>query len=587
MSPPNADLVTALREIATLLRSRRADRFRVRAYERAARVAAAAPVPLAELPPERLRRLEGIGSGMAALIEEHARTGRIGLLDELLDGRPRAFATFATLPLIGVRDARRLADAGLSSLEALAAAVDEPARLDALAPRLAGRVRESLRRLPTALDPRRPRPSAERVVRLLLEALAALPPVAQVEIAGAFRRGESLVGDLDVVVVLAERADPDDLGEALDEARPIVGVLPDGVMAKAEQPEGAWRTLDVMTSSGHPARLWPATAGTFGVTLLAATGPVEHLTALRTRAAARGLELRADGLWAGERLQAAADESHIYRALGLEPIPPELRHRDVVEPAAEGRLPQLVRAGDLRGDLHVHSDFSGDGVDSLAEMVRGAAGRGYDYVAITDHAENLTINGMTREVVEHRRRTIAEVQRRHPHLRILDGAELNIGIDGGLDYDLEALLRFDLCVASIHSRMDADRATQTERVLAAIAHPAVHVIGHLTGRIIGVRPGYEIDLVAIAQAAAETGTALEVNGSPARLDLDAPLIEAALAAGATLSLSSDAHSLEELSYIENAVLPARAGGATAADVLNARDLEGLLAFTRRARERAS
>ncbi len=212
----------------------------------------------------------------------------------------------------------------------------------------------------------------------------------------------------------------------------------------------------------------------------------------------------------------------------------------------------------------MHSDWSRDGRDGLERIAAAAAARGLAYVAVTDHAEDLAINGMSRDAVRARRAALAEVQARHPQVRLLDAAELNIGLDGGLDYDPEFLLAFDLCVASVHSHMDRPVAVQTDRILAAIASPAVTVIGHPTGRILGHRPGYAIELEAIAQAAAATGTALEVNGSPRRLDLSAEMVRIALGAGATLALSSDAHAVGELDYLHNAVATARRGWATPA-----------------------
>jgi DNA polymerase (family X) len=580
---PNAALAADLAELAALLRLARVDRFRVRAYERAARLALACPVDLATLDPEALRRLEGIGAGLAGVLAERAQHGRISRLEELRAEHPAGLGALLGLPLVGVRDARALSAAGLQSIDAVREAAGREGALDDLDERLAGRLRESLRRLPEALDPRRPaaqlRRDAEALRRALRGALAEVEdaPPADVVVAGAVRRGADRIGDLDLVVVTPL---PLEVVRAAVLDSPAVVRALDG-RGSATPPVATSRmgspALAVLSAPGLPARLHVAPPDRAGAALLHATGTPAHVEDLARRATERGLQLRH---------LAGATEEEIYAALGLQPVPPELREgASEVAHAADGTLPALVRTGDLRGDLHVHSDFSGDGVDSVEEMVRGCAGRGYDYVAITDHAENLSINGMPREIVEHRRTTIAEVQRRHPHLRVLDGAELNIDLAGALDYDLDLLLRFDLCVASVHSHMDRGAAEQTERILAAIAHPAVHVIGHPTGRIIGRRPGYPIDLRAIAEAAAETGTALEVNGSPARLDLDGPMIRAALEAGATLSLSSDAHSLGELRNAEHAVTTARRGWAAAADVLNARGLEGLLAFTAAKRAR--
>jgi DNA polymerase (family X) len=572
-------LADALAELAALLRAARADRFRVRAYERAARVARAAAIDLDDLEPAELRRLRGIGEAMAGLIAEHRASGRIGMLDDLRAEHPPGFGALLTLPLVGVRDARKLTAMGIDGPDALRAALDAaadalagPAAPGAFDERSTARLREALRRVPAATDARLTRPAARREARELATALEAHDEVDEVHVAGAVRRGLDLIDDLDLVVVAAAEG----LRAAARDCAAVVRVL-------AESDD----RVDVLAPSGHLARLHPAAPDELGHALLLATGPTEHLDALVDRGLAREAapadaapaDPAADPAVGGtpHADAGAAAERRCYARVGLPWLPPEVR--DDPEALTRDAAPDLIRVGHLQGDLHVHSDFSGDGVDSAEEMVRAAAGRGYTYLALTDHAENLTINGMPRETVLVRRRTIAELQTRHPHLRVLDGAELNIDLEGALDYDLDFLLAFDLCVASVHSHMDRGAAVQTERILAAIAHPAVHVIGHPTGRIIGRRPGYPIDLAAIAQAAAETGTALEVNGSPSRLDLDGPMVRAAREAGALLSLASDAHSTGELAYAEHAVATARHGWAEVGDVLNARDLDGLLAFT--------
>lgn len=529
----------------------------------------ALPVDLACLDEPELLRLEGIGEGIARLVAEHARTGRIRMLDELRQQEVSGFGALLGLPLIGVRDARLLAGThGFTGIDALRVAADTPGGLDGLDGRLAGRVRESLRRLETVADTRAPLAVARGDAAALAAALAGLPGVREVLVAGEVRRAAETVDALDLVL-LADR--PGEVADALPSSRSVVRVLAD---------HGT--RVTVLSSIGLRAELWLADPAAAGAALVWATGSDAHLSSLRARAAAN-VELRPDGVWSAGRRVAGRTEEEVYSALGLPLIPPELREAGgELEAAGAGALPRLVEPADLRGDLHVHSDWSRDGKDSLDRIVAAAAARGYGYVAITDHAENLAINGMSRDAVRARRDVLGDLQQRHPQVRILDAAELNIGLDGSLDYDLDFLLGFDFAVASVHSHMDKLASRQTERILAAIAHPAVHVIGHPTGRILGHRPGYGIELQAIAQAAAETGTALEVNGSPRRLDLAADMVRVAIAAGARIALSSDAHAVGELDYLDNAVSTARRGWAAPADVLNCRDLEAFLACTRKA-----
>ena len=570
----NDDLADRLAELAALLRAAKGDRFRVRAYERAARTLRALPLDLSKLPAADIRRLEGVGSAIAALIEEFRTTGAIGFLDELRQSEPAGVGAFLGLPLIGLRDARALAAAGFADVPALQQAAVQEQGLTDVDERLAGRVRESLRRLPTSVDSRLPLPLAQRDAQRVAQALEKLEGITDVLVAGAVRRGVDTVDRFDLVLFAA------DAGAARDAALGSRAVL------RRLDADDSQET--VVLATGRRAAVWFATPPARATTLLFATGSAGHVSELQARAKQRGLDLRPDGLWDGGRRIPTDDEEAVFAALGLPAIPPEVREADgEIVASQRGELEELIDRTHLRGDLHVHSDWSRDGKAPLEDMVGAAAQRGYDYVAITDHAENLRINGMSRETVLARRAAIRQLQEAFPDIRILDAAELNIGLDGSLDYDLEFLLEFDLGVASIHSHMDRLSPVQTDRILAAIAHPAVHVIGHPTGRIIGSRPGYGIEMEAIAHAAAETGTALEVNGSARRLDLAGDLVAVARRAGALVSLSSDAHSVAELAAVGNAVPTARRGWAARADVINSRTLPQLLSWVEAKRTRAS
>ena len=544
------------------------DRFRVRAYERAAAVVRASPVPIAAMEESEILSLQGIGAALARLIAEYNQTGQMRMLEELRAQESTGFGALLRLPLIGIRDARALATThGFGSIEALRTAAEDPQGLSALDERLAWRVREALRRLSTTVDERIPWPLGRRDAAALAERLAEIEGVDRVLVAGGVRRCVDTVGSFAFVLV----GHPEVAADALASSRAVVRVV-----------ERTGSTVTVLSPTGRRTTLWLASPQSAGAALLFATGSDAHVADLAGRAGAQGKVLAPDGLH-GPEGTVGDDEAEIYAGLGMPFVPPELRESTGeldVEP------PALVAVADLRGDLHVHSDWSGDGKESIDAMVAAALARGYRYVALTDHAENLTINGMSREKVRERRAAVAQAQQAYPQLRILDSAELNIGLDGSLDYDLDFLLEFDLGVASIHSAMDRLSAVQTNRILTAIEHPAVHVIGHMTGRIIGHRPAYGVEMEAIAQAAAETGTALEVNGSPRRLDLCGEMVRIAVGAGALIAVSSDAHNTRELGYMANSVPQARRGWATPVDVLNCRDLEGLLAFVARKKERA-
>jgi DNA polymerase (family 10) len=267
---------------------------------------------------------------------------------------------------------------------------------------------------------------------------------------------------------------------------------------------------------------------------------------------------------------ASKTEEEVYATLGLPWIPPEIREdAGEIEAALDGALPKFATEKDLKGDLHVHTDLSGDGHVSLREVVAAAAERGYRYVAITDHAEDLTINGATREQLLGQRRAIERLRRSHPDLAILQGLELNIGVGGTIDYDADFLAGFDFGVASIHSQFRLSPEKQTARVVAAMRNPAVNVIGHLTGRRIGKRPGVDLDIDAVLAAAAETGCALEINCHLDRLDAPADILRRAMEhPGVLFAISTDTHRLHELANTVNGLRLARRGWVDRSRVVN-------------------
>ncbi len=285
------------------------------------------------------------------------------------------------------------------------------------------------------------------------------------------------------------------------------------------------------------------------------------------------------GLFDEESGEAVARETEeeIYRALGLDFIPAPLRENGgEIEAAASGSLPDLVTLDDIRGDLHYHTDRSGDGRSTPVEMVRAAIEHGHEYVAFTDHGEDLAINGSTREEMLAHREVIRELDETHPEIRLLFGCELNIGETGSLDYDAEFRAGFDFTVASVHSHFDLPKEKQTARLIAAISDPTVDVIGHLTGRYIGRRPGIELDVDAVLEALAVTGTGLEINGALERLDAPAAVVRKAVARGVALVISTDSHHTSELGRMEWGVRTAGRGWAPASAIVNTRPLPELL-----------
>jgi DNA polymerase (family X) len=486
------------------------------------------------------------------------------------------------VPGLGPKTAARLhRELGIDSLAALEAALDTERirELSGLGPKTEENLRAGLQRMGAKDTDRVPAADALPIALELCAALAAVPEAEEVTYAGSLRRMRETVGDIDVLV--ASRA-PEPVMAAFRSADVVRSVLAAGE-----------KKSSVITARGLQADLRVVAPDAWGAALVYFTGSKAHNIRIRERAVRRRLTLNEYGLFrrdedgeAGAQV-ASRREADVYAALDMAWVPPPLREdTGEVEAAADGSLPAVVALEDLRGDLHGHSNWSGDGKASLEDMLAGATRRGWSYWAVTDHAERLAINGLSREQMRKRRAAIAALEDRH-EITILDGAELNIDAAGGLDYDRDFLLDFDWCVASIHSLLQRNEAAQTQRLLTAMEHPAVHAIGHPTGRKIGLRPGYDIDVDAVLDQAAETGTALEINGSPRRLDLGGDLVRRAVDRGVALVVNTDAHTVGELDNAQWGVLTAQRGWARAADVVNCRDLDGVRAFVAAKRERYS
>jgi DNA polymerase (family 10) len=321
-----------------------------------------------------------------------------------------------------------------------------------------------------------------------------------------------------------------------------------------------------------------APAASFGNLLQHATGSAAHNVRLREMAVRRGLSVSQHGIAGEDGTATHADEQGVYAALGLAWIPPELREDSgEIEAAAQGLLPELVTRDDLKGELHSHTTWS-DGTLSVPQMVEAARRRGYRYLAISDHSQSLAMaGGLDRERVHRQWEEIREVDARHDDIAVLRATEVDILADGRIDFDDELLAGFDWVTASMHSALAQPAAKITARVLAAVESPFVDTIGHPTGRMMGRRGHAAVDIGRLAEAAARSGTFLEINGQPRRLDLDGAMARRALAAGATLTIGADAHSEEALDYIRFGVLTARRAGARAADVANAREWPELAA----------
>ena len=557
----------------TILDDGSAQSFRARAYERALRRLRDAPEDLAALPEAELLELDGVGKAIARKVREFFDHGRIAKLEQLRERFPPAVQRLAAVPGLGPKTLARLREElGIASIEQLQAALEQHLvrGLPGLGAKTEQALTRGLRRFRLAgKELRLPIAQALPDAQLLAAALAELPAVERVCYCGSLRRLRPTAADLDLLVAAA---DPRPVMERFA-ALPLLDSDSGGAA-------GGDTRASRFTRRGLQVDLRVVTPAQFGAAALYFTGSQAHNVKLRGLAAARGWRLNEYGLWDERKTcLAAAAERDIYAALDLQFIPPPMREdRGEVEAAARGELPEAAALADLRGDLHLHTDASGDGRSTLEQMAAAGAARGFSYLAVTDHGADLGRNGVSRERLLAQRAALRKLDGAHPGLRLLHGVELNIGADGSLDYDAAFRASFDWCVAAVHSAFDLDRAAQTRRLIRAMEDPAVNVIGHLSGRRIGRRPGIELDLDAVLAAAARTGTAIEINGALSRLDAAADVLRRSRAWGVTIVVNSDAHHVSEFERLQWGVRQAQRGWVARDRIANTWPPERFLAW---------
>jgi DNA polymerase (family 10) len=569
----NQEIARLLAELAALteLEDGSPNSFRARAYQNALRAVEGLATEATGMSEAELIKVKGIGTSTARKIREYADTGSISKLEVLRAKYPVGFVELKRVPGLGPKTLAVLRrELGIESLDDLRAALaaERLRGVRGLGAKTEENLAGAIERLGLAgKEHRTPILQALPVAEHVVERLQALPEALRVEYAGSLRRFRETIGDLDVVV-------------ASPEPGPIIRRFSGLSMVSRVVARGDTK-CSVLTHGGLQIDLRVVAHGQFGAALLYFTGSKAHNILLRQRAIERGWTLSEYALADVESKQVIASktEEDIYHALGMAYIPPPLREdAGEIEAAEQGELPDLVELDDLRGDLHHHTTLSRDGHSTLGEVLQAAAARGLLYLAVTDHGEDLSISGVSREQMLAQRAEIAEMQSEHPDLAILHGAELNIGPDGGLDYDDDFLAGFDWCVASVHSHFRLDPAQQTERIVRAMRHPAVKAIGHLTGRRIGKRPGIELELDPLLEAAAETGTTLEINSNLDRLDASPEVLRQAARRGVLFVITSDAHRVWELDNLRFGVLNAQRGWVERDAVVNTWDTDRFLAW---------
>ncbi len=579
----NDEVADRLEEFADRLEATGVE-YKPTAYRRAAENVRDHPTPIGDLAAEgadAVAEIDRVGDAIASKIVEYVSTGSIEELAELRAELPADIGALTAIEGVGPKTVGTLyAALGITTLDEMAAAAEagEIREVKGFGPKTETSIRENI---PFARESRErtrlgdARPVADGALAYLVD----LSHVSRAEVCGSIRRWRATIGDVDLLA-------------ASDDPEPVVDAFTDWPAADTTIEAGTGKAS--VRADGTRVDLRVVDDAEFGAALQYFTGSQAHNVAVRNRAIDRGLKLNEYGLFdvsdvadpdAGQRVGtrvAGGTEAGVYEALDMAFVPPELRENDgEIAAAAATDLPDLVEPGDPRGDLHTHTDWS-DGGFTLREMIAAAAERGHAFHAVTDHAAGPGIFGNTgldeAEIAEQAAAVESAAADADAAITVLHGVEANIDAEGTITTDDATLADLDIVVASPHSALDQDADAATERLVRAVEHPAVDVLGHPTGRLINSRQGLEPDMDAVAAAAAREGVAIEVNANPARLDADGTAVRAAIKAGTTIAVNTDAHSPTDLDNRRYGVHTARRGWAERADVLNTRSIEALRAF---------
>ena len=573
MPPTNQQIAELFENMGSLLEMKGDTVFKIRAYQRAARTIEQLSLSLVQSldDGEDLTKIPGIGKAISEKIAEFISTGEVGAYQKLLEELPPGVLGLKSIPGIGPKTAMAIGqELGISTVEGVAEAAAD-GRLASL-PRMGQKAADAiLKHIQAfqAMDSRTPIGQAlsvaEQVIAALYEQCAGISALFP---AGSLRRWEETIGDIDLV---GTAHDPKSVGDVLVKLPMVKDVLVHGP-----------KKTSVIVEPGIQIDLRIGEPGSFGALLQYFTGSQQHNIRLRDYANRHSLSLNEYGITNTEtgQIEGFPDEESFYARLGLPWMPPELRNGLYeLEAGLEDRLPRLVEESDLNGDLHLHSEWS-DGNDPMEMMVEAAADQGYEYMALTDHSAGLGVaNGLTSERLESQIELLRAMQEKYD-ITILCGSECDIRASGDMDYPDEILAQLDVVVASVHSAMGQNRATMTARMIKAMEHPSVTVIGHLTTRLLAQREPVEFDLDAVLQAARDTGTALEINASPERMDLRDIHAYRAREIGVPLVINTDSHHHADLGKRRFGVAVARRAWCRSEDILNTMSKCDFLEFIR-------
>lgn len=563
----NQEIAHIFNEIADLLEFKGDNPFRIRAYRKAALNIESLPKKIEDLSKEEILKIPGIGADLSEKIQEYISTGEVQTLKELKTALPEGLLNIMKVPGIGPKTAKLLFEklniTDIDQLERLAVGH----KLSSL-PGIKEKTEENILKGIASLKRGRERLPLGKVLPIANEIVNFLQNNAHVDrisLAGSLRRCKDTVKDIDI---LAASKDP--VG-----AMQIFTTMPN---VKDVLSKGSTRS-SIVIKEGIQVDFRIVERESYGSALAYLTGSKNHNIRLREMAVKKGLKINEYGIFsdADNRKLGGAEEDDIYKILGLPYIEPELREdTGEIEAALEGRLPKLITQQDIRGDLHLHSRWS-DGSHTIEELVEAAKNRGYSYIAITDHSKGLGVaKGLTEARLLEQMKEVKELNKKFKNFRLLQGIEVDIKSDGSLDFDDDILKMLDVVVASIHSGFKQSSEQITSRLISAIKNPYVSIIAHPTGRLLGERDAYDVDIEAVIKAAKETKTALEINAYPSRLDLNDMHAKMAKELSVPLIISTDSHIITQMDYIYYGVSVARRGWLEKDDVLNTLSAEELL-----------
>jgi len=559
----NTDIEEIFKEVADLLELQDANPFRVRAYRNAARTIASLPYSIIDLveKDKDLTELPGIGEDLADKIREICRTGTLKFLKKLESEEGGSLHTLMGIPGLGPKKVKVLHQTlGIETLQELAEAAQQGkiGTVQGFGEKSEANILKELKRLKERSG-RTPYPVAQQLAEPLIKYLKQKSGLKQIKIAGSFRRGKETVGDLDILASCTRGTDLITHFVHYEEV--------DDVISKGKS------RSTVILKSGLQVDLRVIPAVSWGAGLFYFTGSKAHNIAIRKLALKRGLKVNEYGVFENDKRIAGKSEEEMYAQVGLPYIVPELReNRGEIKAAAAGKLPKLITLDNIRGDLHMHTKKS-DGHHTISQMAEAAREKGYEYIAITEHSQHVRIaRGIDAKALEKHIEEIDTVNRQIKGIEILKGIEVDILEDGSLDLPDEILKALDIVICAVHYLFDLPEEQQTRRIIKALENPFVNILAHPTGRVIGERDPYQVDMKEIMKTAKENNSFLELNSYPYRLDLNDTYCKMAKEMGLKIAINSDAHSIDGLDNLSFGIQQARRGWLEVEDVINAQNL---------------